>query len=44
MPDQIQKQMGCKIGKDYPAPIIDHKWARLRALDAYKKAKLGEKL
>jgi deoxyribodipyrimidine photo-lyase len=24
--------------KDYPAPIVDHKLARERCLDAYKKA------
>ncbi len=39
MPAEIQSKTGCKIGKDYPSPIIDHAWARERALDIYSKAK-----
>ncbi len=35
-PESLQKECGCVIGKDYPAPIVDHKWARERALDAYE--------
>jgi deoxyribodipyrimidine photo-lyase len=35
MPSDAQKQAECVIGKDYPAPIIDHKQARERTLDAY---------
>jgi deoxyribodipyrimidine photo-lyase len=27
----------CKIGTDYPAPMVDHKAARLRALDLFNK-------
>ena len=38
MPDEIQRQAGCRIGKDYPAPIIDHHAARERALSAYRQA------
>ena len=34
---QEQKFTGCIIGKDYPAPMVDHKAARLRALDLFKK-------
>jgi len=34
-----QQQAGCQIGQDYPAPIIDHKWARERALAAYGQSK-----
>jgi deoxyribodipyrimidine photo-lyase len=30
-----QKRAGCLIGKDYPAPIIDHRFARERTLSAY---------
>ncbi len=35
MPMEIQVESGCTIGADYPEPIIDHKWARERALDTY---------
>jgi deoxyribodipyrimidine photo-lyase len=34
-----QVTAGCLAGEDYPLPIIDHRWARQRALDAYKAAK-----
>jgi deoxyribodipyrimidine photo-lyase len=36
MPEDIQKESKCIIGKDYPKPIIDHKEARLVALDNYR--------
>lgn len=39
MSDAEQKRVQCIIGKDYPAPMIDHKWARERTLDAYKSIK-----
>ncbi|MBI1294716.1 deoxyribodipyrimidine photo-lyase [bacterium] len=32
-----QKRSNCRISTDYPAPIVDHKVARQRTLDAYKK-------
>jgi len=35
MPPEAQKRSNCKIGGDYPAPIIDHAWARQRALSFY---------
>lgn len=35
LPPLLQAQAGCVIGRDYPAPIVDHAFARLRALDAY---------
>ena len=38
MPADIQSLTGVHIGKDYPAPIVDHAFARERALAAYKKA------
>ncbi len=38
MPDDVQAQAGCVIGKDYPAPIVDHRWARQRTLEAYREA------
>ncbi|TSB45452.1 cryptochrome/photolyase family protein [Alkalicoccobacillus porphyridii] len=36
MPDEIQKEAGCVIGKDYPKPIVDHKLQRKKALELYK--------
>lgn len=34
--DDIQKECGVIIGDDYPEPIVEHKAARQRALDAYQ--------
>ena len=34
-----QQSFGCVIGRDYPAPMVDHKAARSRALAAYGEAK-----
>jgi deoxyribodipyrimidine photo-lyase len=31
-----QNQFRCMIGKDFPAPIVDHALARARVLEAYK--------
>jgi deoxyribodipyrimidine photo-lyase len=41
MPLDVQQKAGCIIGKDYPAPIVDHSWARERALAAYAQARKG---
>jgi deoxyribodipyrimidine photo-lyase len=38
-PPELQKQLGCVIGKDYPPPIIDHSFARNRTLVAYNIAR-----
>ena len=38
MPESLQKEVGCVIGVDYPAPIVDHKQARLAALEHYRSA------
>ena len=35
---QEQQRAGCRIGRDYPAPIVEHKTARLAALDRYRAA------
>ena len=35
-PLEIQKDAGCIIGKDYPAPIVDHSQQRLLAIDLFK--------
>jgi deoxyribodipyrimidine photo-lyase len=39
MPLDIQQAAGCRIGKDYPAPIVDHQLAKERTLTAYKFSK-----
>jgi deoxyribodipyrimidine photo-lyase len=35
MPAEIQMQAGCRIGMDYPLPIVDHAQAKERTLRAY---------
>jgi deoxyribodipyrimidine photo-lyase len=39
MPPDEQRRADCGIGSDYPAPIIDHAFARERTLVAYAQAK-----
>jgi deoxyribodipyrimidine photo-lyase len=36
MPAEVQEQAACRIGRDYPAPIVDHAQARRDALDRYR--------
>jgi deoxyribodipyrimidine photo-lyase len=36
MDRSLQEQVGCRIGVDYPAPMLDHAEARKRALDFFK--------
>jgi deoxyribodipyrimidine photo-lyase len=38
MSDELQRGVGCLIGKDYPAPIVDHAIVRQRALETYRSA------
>lgn len=38
MPADEQRRAGCRIGEDYPAPIVDHQSARLDALARYRAA------
>ncbi len=38
MPPLIAAEAGCIIGRDYPAPIVDHAQARERALATYARA------
>ena len=42
MPDDVQEKCGCTIGREYPAPIVDHAWARERTLAAYARARGAE--
>ncbi len=34
-PPMLLTQAGVRLGRDYPLPLVDHKLARQRALDAY---------
>ena len=34
-PDKVLIKSGVRLGQTYPAPIVDHAWARKRALAAY---------
>jgi deoxyribodipyrimidine photo-lyase len=36
MPAEVQERVGCRIGHDYPEPIVDHAEARREALDRYR--------
>ncbi len=38
MPEAIQREAGCVIGRDYPPPIVDHPQARRAALARYAAA------
>ncbi len=35
MPPDVQRESVCAIGLDYPAPILDHGWARDRAIESF---------
>jgi deoxyribodipyrimidine photo-lyase len=37
MPEVEQHRSGCRIGTDYPSPIVDHSEARNRAISMFKK-------
>ena len=39
VPPIFQQSLDCRIGEDYPEPIVDHKAARERCLKAYKDVK-----
>ena len=41
MPPEVAAASGCRIGVDYPAPIVDHASARWRALAAFEAARRG---
>jgi deoxyribodipyrimidine photo-lyase len=35
MPEDVQRECGCVIGEDYPAPVVDHRQAREEAFARY---------
>jgi deoxyribodipyrimidine photo-lyase len=41
LPMNEQIRTCCRIGSTYPAPIVDHAWARQRTLAAYSAARLA---
>ena len=42
MPLDVQREAGCIVGQDYPAPIVEHGWARERILNAYTQARADQ--
>ena len=38
MPALLQRQVGCVIGQDYPAPVVDHRAARAAAIAKFRGA------
>ncbi|MEX0923066.1 MAG: deoxyribodipyrimidine photo-lyase [Rhodovibrionaceae bacterium] len=38
-PESVLEEAGVKLGESYPNPIVDHGWARKRALDAFATVK-----
>jgi deoxyribodipyrimidine photo-lyase len=36
MPGEVQQEVGVVIGRDYPGPMVDHRQARLEALERYR--------
>lgn len=38
MSKEEQSRMGCRVGQEYPAPLVEHAFARQRALESYKAA------
>jgi deoxyribodipyrimidine photo-lyase len=43
MPAHVQAAAGCVIGRDYPAPLVDHAGARRRTLAAYAQSRSSER-
>ncbi len=39
MPADVQRASGCIIGRDYPAPLVDHREAKERTLAAYRESR-----
>ncbi len=43
MSKELQQQIGCVIGEDYPQPIVEHSFARERVLEVYQIARQSKK-
>jgi deoxyribodipyrimidine photo-lyase len=41
VPPAEQARLGCVVGRDYPAPVVDHAQARARTLERYAVVKPG---
>ena len=41
MSDEEQRACGCVVGRDYPAPVVDHPAERRRALERYGAVRRG---
>jgi deoxyribodipyrimidine photo-lyase len=39
LPSATQKEFGILIGRNYPAPIVDHALARVKTLAMFKRVK-----
>jgi deoxyribodipyrimidine photo-lyase len=39
MPPEVQREVACVIGRDYPGPVVDHAAARREALERYATAR-----
>ena len=39
MTEDEQAAAGCRIGRDYPAPVVDHAAQRVKALALYGRVK-----
>ncbi|MFW5720466.1 MAG: cryptochrome/photolyase family protein [Candidatus Dojkabacteria bacterium] len=37
MSKELQESSGCRVGREYPLPIVDHQTERMVALDLYKR-------
>ncbi len=42
MPEALQRELGCVIGVDYPAPVLDHAQARVEAIARYAQARQSD--
>jgi deoxyribodipyrimidine photolyase len=38
MPAEMQRDVGCVIGRDYPEPIVDRRESRREATERYREA------
>jgi deoxyribodipyrimidine photo-lyase len=41
MPPEAQRRARCVVGRDYPAPLVEHEVARRKAVEAYRRVGMG---